>query len=107
VKNLINNRFVEGWFSNKYKILNETEIITAAGQIKRPDRIMISSEKAIIADYKFGSQEKQSYISQIREYAGLLKELGFIKIEIYLWFVLSGFVIKVDADTGKTEKITI
>jgi ATP-dependent helicase/nuclease subunit A len=107
VKNLINNDFVKDWFSEKYIILNEAEIITAAGQIKRPDRIMISSEMAIIADYKFGSHEKLSYISQTREYAALLKELGFNKIEIYLWFVLSGFVIKVDADSGTTEKITI
>jgi hypothetical protein len=40
---------------------------------------MISSEKAIIADYKFGSHEKKSYISQTTEYAALLKELGFNK----------------------------
>lgn len=107
VKKLCALPFVKDWFTDRYKILNEAEIITKEGRIKRPDRIMINSESIIIVDYKFGENEKSEYISQTREYAGLLKELGYENIEIYLWYVLSKFVVKVNPQNGQTEKISV
>lgn len=107
VNKLCSLPLVKDWFTDKYKILNESEIITDEGRIKRPDRIMIDSDRIIIVDYKFGQNEKSEYISQTREYAGLLKKLGYKNIEIYLWFVLSGFLLKVNPDNGQAEKISV
>ena len=81
------------WFSPGYKILNEIDIIVKEeGQIttKRPDRLMITKDNEIIlVDYKFAKTKKNinEYSSQIKNYEQLIKQIGFSKIQSYLWFV--------------------
>ncbi|MDD4529273.1 MAG: PD-(D/E)XK nuclease family protein, partial [Bacteroidales bacterium] len=81
------------WFSLENKILNEIDIILKEdGQIttKRPDRLMITKDNDIIlVDYKFAKTKKNisQYSSQIKTYEQLIKQIGFNKIQSYLWFV--------------------
>ena len=65
------------WFSNQYQVLAEQDIITPSGKTYRPDRIMIKDKHAIIVDYKFGEEQRNSYIEQIRGYILLLRQLGY------------------------------
>lgn len=38
---------------------------------------MIKDKHAIIIDYKFGEEQRNSYIEQIRKYILLLRQLGY------------------------------
>lgn len=64
------------YFSEGQQILNEQEILTANGSSLRPDRIVISGNKATIIDYKTG-KPSPSHKEQIMHYADVLKEMDF------------------------------
>ena len=76
------------------KIINERAILMkkkdAEGKIsienKRPDRIVMVNDKVIIIDYKFGEENKK-YKNQVKEYADLVKKMGYKNVEGYLWYV--------------------
>jgi ATP-dependent exoDNAse (exonuclease V) beta subunit len=68
---------VKEWFSDKYKILNETSIITPNGQIYRPDRVLIEGKNAIVIDYKFGEKEEKKYVKQVENYKQLIEQMGY------------------------------
>ena len=53
---------------------------------KRPDRIVMVNDKVIIIDYKFGEENKK-YKNQVKEYADLIKKMGYNNVEGYLWYV--------------------
>ena len=82
------------WFDKTAKIINERAILMkkkdAEGKIsienKRPDRIVMVNDKVIIIDYKFGEENKK-YKNQVKEYADLIKKMGYKNVEGYLWYV--------------------
>ncbi len=63
------------WYSDRYTILNEQNILCGSTTY-RPDRVMIEEEKAIIIDYKFG-KENPAYNKQVQQYMDLLSEMGY------------------------------
>lgn len=71
------------WFRPDAETLTETEILMQDGSILRPDRVIISDEEVIVVDYKTGAAEN-SHEDQIRRYADILKEMGYLKIKMYL-----------------------
>ena len=77
---------IEKWFDGSYSVLNERELLTNS-KFLRPDRIMISGEKAIVVDYKWGEKIPGKYNQQIINYAQTLRETGFKKVEGYLWYL--------------------
>lgn len=79
------------WFSGDFEVLNEVEIIDSYGNINRPDRVLTSSGKAVVIDYKFGSPDTR-YAGQVRRYMQLLDNMGFIDVKGYLWYVDEGRV---------------
>ena len=93
VEQMLSTEQASVWFSLENKILNEIDIIVKEdGQIttKRPDRLMITKDNEIIlVDYKFAKTKKNinQYSSQIKTYEQLIKQIGFNKIQSYLWFV--------------------
>ena len=93
VEQMLSTEQASVWFSLGNKILNEIDIIIKEeGQIttKRPDRLMITKDNDIIlVDYKFAKTKKNinQYSSQIKTYEQLIKQIGFNKIQSYLWFV--------------------
>lgn len=82
-----------GWFSGDYIVKNEAEIIVPGGEIYRPDRILLQNDnsgkavKAIVIDFKFGSIQKNSYITQINSYIELLKKMGIANVEGFIWYI--------------------
>ena len=61
---------------------------------KRPDRVMTDADNAIIVDFKFGKENKR-YSRQVKEYAALLKKMGYNNISGYLWYVYENKIEKV------------
>lgn len=90
-----------GWFSDAYKVFNECSIITPQGEEKRPDRVLVDGDRAIVIDYKFGEHTSgdaslhNRYKKQVGRYMELLTCMGFRKVEGYLWYVSSDEVISV------------
>ena len=78
-----------GWFSGRYEIYRECEIISPDGSVLRPDRVLIKDDEAVVIDYKFGEYRpgNPKYVRQIRAYMRLLSALGFSKVSGALWYV--------------------
>ncbi len=83
---------VKEWFSGHWEqIRNEQDII--CGEIvgtRRPDRVMIKGGKAVVVDYKFGSEKPRSHRRQIAQYKSLLRNMGYTDVEGYLWYLTLG-----------------
>ena len=77
LQTLIQRENHSDWFSDQYTILSEQDIITQSGNIQRPDRVMISGNHAIVIDYKFGYEQPQSHLEQVRDYMLLLNQMGY------------------------------
>gem|GEM_PF-5975735 len=84
---LIKNPLFAEWFSGRFKVYTEHPIISSEGHY-RPDRIMISGDNAVVADYKTGSGDPEKYFSQLRNYMRLLKETGIKNV--------SGWIVQLD-----------
>ncbi len=68
------------------RIYNEREILTAEGEVLRPDRVVVKGESVQIVDYKFGTA-RNVYRNQIRKYANIYEQMGYKVDGAYLWFV--------------------
>ncbi len=83
-----------GWFSKEFNILKECTIIRADGSKLRPDRVLVNDDHAIVVDYKFGEYQpcNKKYHKQVQRYMQLLMDMGFTRVEGYLWYPLAGEV---------------
>ncbi len=84
---------VSEWFKPGNKVLKETEILLPSGVTKRPDRVILADGKTVIIDFKFGV-ENEHYAEQMRQYRNLLSEMGYHKIEAFLWYVDKNKIVK-------------
>lgn len=78
---------VAAWFDGSFRVLNEVEILQAKGDIRRPDRVMIREDQAIVVDYKFGKQQDRKHHSQVKNYLNLIRQMGYETVEGFLWYV--------------------
>lgn len=89
LKEKFHNPIVANWFSDKWTIFNECNIMRLVnGKIKedRPDRVITDGHETIVIDYKFGKRNVE-YKNQVKRYISLLKEMGYENITGYLWYV--------------------
>lgn len=91
-RELLKDIQVLSWFAGNWKVLTEVEIILPDGQVKRPDRVLVEDNKAVIIDFKFGKHTSKADEVQVQEYAGVMKEMGYDQVEGYLWYVEAGTV---------------
>ena len=85
---------VAGWFSSRWTLYNECDILTADGNTYRPDRVMTDGNETIVVDFKFGT-ERDEYHNQVRGYMSLLTQMGHANVKGYLWFVYSNKIVPV------------
>ena len=84
-----------GWFPTKDAVVyNESELIDTDGNIRRPDRVVISGEDVIVIDYKFGEPDPR-YRSQVRRYVDIWRRMGYVRVSGMLWYVQTGEVVEV------------
>lgn len=74
------------WFSDKWEVRNETDLVGRNAKILRPDRVMIEGRKAIVLDYKFGHEQKKSYRDQLLGYRQVLNQMGYEDLVLFLWY---------------------
>lgn len=86
LKELVSYPQVSDWFKPGNKIMKEAAVLLPSGLVKRPDRVIITDDKAVIIDFKFG-EENQHYYDQVKQYSRLMKEMGYIDTSAFLWFV--------------------
>ncbi|MDR0518196.1 MAG: UvrD-helicase domain-containing protein [Fibromonadaceae bacterium] len=94
IKNFILNSGKKEWFSDEYAILNECSIVMKNGEEKRPDRVIVKENNAIVIDYKTG-KEKAEHKKQVREYAKFLSQMGYENVNGYLWYLYENKVVEV------------
>jgi CRISPR/Cas system-associated exonuclease Cas4 (RecB family) len=51
---------------------------------------MINGKHAVVLDYKFGQNIEMSNVKQVRDYMYYLDQMGFEKVDGYLWYVELG-----------------
>lgn len=90
------NPKVKEWFEAEWdEIKVEAEIITQ-NDSRRPDRVMIKGQRAVVVDYKFGSIINTSHNRQVGKYMELLAKMGrYSHIEGYVWYIPLGEVVEV------------
>lgn len=86
VEQIIRHPKLEDFFTEKYTVMNERDILTDTGSLLRPDRIVLNNKEAIIIDYKTGKKNPK-HKEQIYSYADALEQMGYIvkeKIIVYI-----------------------
>ncbi len=92
LEELLKRPEVQRWYDSSARVLNEVDILVGNGLSKRPDRVIISDEKVIVVDYKFGEKQDNRYPRQVKEYMKLIQEMGYRQVEGYLWYVELGVI---------------
>lgn len=89
---------IRSWFNPSWEtVRNESGIIVPHGHgIKRPDRVIIKGNRAIVIDYKFGAVRKEYYKKQVRQYMDLLARMGYGHVTGYLWYISLREVVNAD-----------
>ncbi len=87
VLNALSNPLAREWFDGSYRLYNERTILNRKySEAKRPDRVMIKGNEAIVVDYKFG-REDDTHDTQVRRYMDLLRDMDYENVKGYLWYV--------------------
>ncbi|WP_262502059.1 UvrD-helicase domain-containing protein [Reichenbachiella faecimaris] len=77
---------IAGWFDERWEVKNESSILLTNGKLKRPDRVIVSDNKAIVIDYKTGARS-ESHLRQVTEYKNILGEMGYDHVDGYLIYL--------------------
>ena len=79
---------VSEWYSGKYTVLNETQLLHPRGRFTRPDRVMLGEQEVIVADYKFGESIDDRYNRQVQGYMATIRSMGYGKVKGFLYVKL-------------------
>ncbi len=99
VREALSQEGIQDWYSGDYELYNECSILFKDKdghlQERRPDRVVMKDGKVTVIDFKFGKPRK-SHLNQVKEYVSLLHEMGFEKVEGYIWYVEQADIVNVD-----------
>ncbi len=102
VEEALSHPQVASWYDERWdRVLSERDIILPATneakvEMKRPDRVMIKGKRAVVVDYKFGEKSLAENRRQIHQYMQLLRRMGYLEVEGWLWYVRQGRCEKVE-----------
>ncbi len=93
IEGAIANPKAKDWFAGKYKLYNECAILVGDSNsaTRRPDRVMIRGNEAVVVDYKFGNRSEE-YNKQVQRYMALLSQMGYENVKGYLWYVYKNVI---------------
>ncbi len=83
------------WFSDRWKVLNEREILRAGESKHRPDRVMLMDNIAVVIDYKTGEISDKD-IRQMKGYLVDVRKMGYSICEGNIWYLQRDEIIKVE-----------
>ncbi|MDF2158482.1 UvrD-helicase domain-containing protein [Algoriphagus sp. CAU 1675] len=84
------------WYSDSYQSLAEQGILLPGGKQKRPDRILMGKDQAIVIDFKTG-EKKDSHLKQVQEYMNLVAQLSQRPVQGFLCYLEPTQIIEVYA----------
>ncbi len=87
IMNLLSISSIAPYFANGVTVKNELEILTATGNVLRPDRVVIIDGAAIVIDYKTGKRNPAKYHSQMQDYENALLSLGYTSVKKILLYI--------------------
>ncbi|MDA3879292.1 MAG: UvrD-helicase domain-containing protein [Prolixibacteraceae bacterium] len=96
IENLLQNPKANDWFNGSFKVLNETSVLDPEFGNLRPDRVMISANKAIIVDYKTTDKASNSHKKQVEKYTGIITQMGYTDVEGYVWYLKTNEIVTID-----------
>lgn len=85
---------IASWFEESWDVKNESSILLTNGKLKRPDRVIVRDNKAIVIDYKTGARS-ESHLRQVSEYKNILEEMGYDSVDGYLIYLSEPAVMEV------------
>lgn len=94
IEEIINREEVSDWFNDKWEVVTEQAILSKKGIVRIPDRILISDNEVVIIDFKFGEVQEEHKM-QIQEYIDNLIDMGYKKVNAYLYYADKGIKIAV------------
>ncbi|UJP63343.1 UvrD-helicase domain-containing protein [Mongoliitalea daihaiensis] len=77
---------LQAWFGEGYQSLAEQGILIPQGGQKRPDRIFISAEEALVVDFKTGAQKTQ-HLEQVSSYMSLVASIVQKPVKGYVCYL--------------------
>lgn len=87
------------WFDGSWQLFREVAILSRdAGDrllVRRPDRVMVRGNETVVVDFKFG-KPREEHDAQVREYLGLLSDMGRSSPRGFLWYVFTNTVVEVN-----------
>lgn len=87
INQLLQLPIIKSYFEDGVIVKNEVEILTAEGEILRPDRVVIANEQAIVIDYKTGKKNSSKYHLQMKAYEQALLSLGYQSVKKILLYI--------------------
>ena len=94
LKEMLSRPVVSEWFDEDVRVMNEPEILTGTGEIRRPDRVVMKDGRVTVIDYKFG-EERSEHRRQMETYRDLIEGMGYEVDAACLWYVESETIIRV------------
>ncbi len=95
-KDCLQDDKILSWFDGRGKIINETDIIVPRGEVRRPDRAVIFSDRIDVIDYKSGSESQfHLHKKQVRNYVNLIHKMGYQNVNGYIWYITSNKIMNV------------
>lgn len=91
---ILSNAKVQPFFDVKYTVKNEASMLSKAGKLLRPDRVVFWEGKTVILDFKTGDKN-ESHHEQMKEYQSVLEEISGSKVEAYLLYTETEELVKV------------
>lgn len=83
---VVGHPVLSAFFQKGSTVKNEPEILLPDGNFYRPDRINLQGEQAVVLEYKSGKKE-EFHRRQILKYGGILREMGFSSIRMFLVYL--------------------
>jgi hypothetical protein len=86
VEDILMQEEIKHWFATAKLVISEKDMIIEAGLVKRPDKLFVFDDRAVLLDFKFGA-EQNKYINDISLYRdNLLRMDEFKEVDAYLWY---------------------
>jgi ATP-dependent helicase/nuclease subunit A len=95
---MVANPLAKNWFDGSMTVLNEKTILSPGFSLSRPDRVMTYGEKAIVVDYKLGSEKSVYHQKQVGDYRKLLLQMGYQTVEGYVWYLKDNRILNIETD---------
>ena len=93
LERLVHHDSLKAYFGMEYSIFNETDLLSEAGIILRPDRFVVKDNKATVIDYKTGLKNPR-YKEQLYTYKTALDAVGFEVEKLLIVYINDTIIIE-------------